>query len=491
MGDQHPPNPPSNLPTDEDLRDFFEHAATPFHWMNVDGIIMAANHADLDLMGYQSGEYIGHNIAEFHVEQDVIQDVLRNLAAGEVVPKYAARIRCKDGTVKDVLVDLSVLRRDGTIVYARCFTTDVTDRKEAEDALAQLAAIVASSDDAIVSKDLNGIIRTWNPGAERLFGYTADQMIGRSIRTIIPEEQQDEEDEVLRRIRSGRRVDHFETIRQRSDGSLVPISITVSPVRDRYGRIVGASKIARDITARREAERVMRESMAVKDQFLGLVSHELRTPISTIVGNGQLLLRRGDRLPEPARQQALTDIVSEGERFQGIVENLLVLTRLRAEAAPPRVPVDLSAVAEEVVSVMRRRTHRSVSLTVAEALPIASGDPTAVVIVLQNLLSNADKYSPATATIEVLLAPDADHRPVVRVLDHGIGVQPDDADRVFEPFFRSETAKLNAPGMGLGLAVCRQVVEALGGSIRVEPRPEGGSDFSFSLPAYAPIAPEA
>ena len=370
----------------------------------------------------------------------------------------------------------------------RDLITDVPELSEAENALAHLAAIVDSSDDAIVSKDLNGTIRTWNPGAERLFGYTSEQAIGRSIRMIIPAEHQDEEDEVLRRIRSGQRVDHFETMRQRSDGSLIPISITVSPVRDRFGRIVGASKIARDITARREAERMMRESMAIKDQFLGLVSHELRTPISTIVGNGQILLRRGDRLPETARQQALTDIVSEGERFQGIVENLLVLTRLRADAAPLRIPVDLREVAEQVLNWMRRRTHRPLSLTVEEDPPIASGDPTAVTILLQNLLSNADKYSPLGAPIEVRLARDAEHRAAVHVLDRGIGVQPDDAERVFEPFFRSETAKLNAPGMGLGLAVCQQVVEALGGSIHVEPRAGGGSDFSFSLPAYAPDA---
>lgn len=362
--------------------------------------------------------------------------------------------------------------------------TDIPELSEAENALAHLAAIVDSSDDAIVSKDLNGIIRTWNPGAQRLFGYTAEQAIGRSIRMIIPAEHQDEEDEVLRRIRSGQRVDHFETMRQRLNGSLVPISITVSPVRDRSGRIVGASKIARDITAKREAERVMRESMAVKDQFLGLVSHELRTPISTIVGNGQLLLRRGDRLSEPAREQALSDIVSEGERFQGIVENLLALTRLRANATSALMPVDIGGVAEQVVESMRRRTQRPISLTMEDDLPAASGDTTGVVIVLQNLLSNADKYSPPGAPIEVVVTRDPAHRPEVHVLDRGMGVPFEDAAKVFEPFFRSETTKLDAPGMGLGLAVCKQVIEAHGGSIHVAPRSGGGSDFNFSLPAF-------
>lgn len=482
--DHDPASSALNTVSNEDLRDFFENAPVPFHWVGAGGTILHANRAELELLGYREDEYVGRNIAEFHVDPDVAGDLLRRLTDGEVVQKYGARLRCKDRTLKDVLIDSSVLRRDGEFVHTRCTTIDITDRYQAEDALAHLAAIVDSSDDAIVSKDLNGIIQSWNPGAERLFGYTAEQAIGRSIRMIIPAQLQDEEDEVLRRVRSGQRVDHFETLRQRANGSLVPISITVSPVRDHRGRIVGASKIARDVTAKRAAEQAMRESMAIKDQFLGLVSHELRTPISTIVGNGQLLLRRGDRLPEPAREQALTDIVSEGERFQSIVENLLVLTRLRANATSALMPVDIGGVAEQVVEAMRRRTQRPISLTMESDLPAASGDTTGVVIVLQNLISNADKYSPPGSPIEVVVTQDLAHRPEVHVLDRGMGVPSDDAAKVFEPFFRTETAKQNAPGMGLGLAVCQQVIEAHGGSIHVAARLGGGSDFNFSLPAF-------
>src|SRR5215218_6864901 len=165
---------------------------------------------------------------------------------------------------------------------------------EADAASYRLAAIVSSSDDAIVSKDLNGIVMSWNAGAERIFGYTAEEIIGKSIRLLIPADRQGEEDLVLAKIRRGERVDHFDTVRQRKDGSLVDISLTVSPVKDRNGRIIGASKIARDISERKQTEELMKQTMLLKDQFLSMVSHELRTPIATVLGNGQLLLRRSD-----------------------------------------------------------------------------------------------------------------------------------------------------------------------------------------------------
>ena len=172
---------------------------------------------------------------------------------------------------------------------------------------AQLAAIVDSSDDVIVSKTLDGIITSWNPAAEHLFGWTAAEAVGKHITLIIPEDRRSEENEVLARLRRGERVDHFETVRRRKDGSLVDVSITVSPVRDGSGRIVGASKIARDITERRRIEQEREELLAreqraredaeranrAKDDFLATLSHELRTPLNAILGWTHVLAPRG------------------------------------------------------------------------------------------------------------------------------------------------------------------------------------------------------
>jgi PAS domain S-box-containing protein len=358
------------------------------------------------------------------------------------------------------------------------------ESSEAEEAVYRLAAIVSSSDDAIVSKDLDGIVTSWNAGAERIFGYTADEMVGRSIRTIIPADRQGEEDQVLARVRSGKRVEHFDTVRQRKDGSLVDISLTVSPVHDRFGRIIGASKIARDISDRKQAEAMVRESMALKDQFLGMVSHELRTPISTILGNGQLLLQRGDRLTEDDKRQALADIVGETERLQRIIENLLILSRMEAGRELKPEPLHLRHLVDEAVAGLQRRMPgRAVVVRTDGDVPIALGEPALVMHVLENLLNNGAKYSPPDSTIEVELSIDGGGSPRVAVLDRGIGLGEVEQEQMFTPFYRSGRAMKMASGMGLGLAVCRRIVDVQGGSIFAESRQGGGAVFSFTLPA--------
>lgn len=352
-----------------------------------------------------------------------------------------------------------------------------------DEAAFRLAAIVSSSDDAIVSKDLNGIVTSWNAAAERIFGYTAEEMIGRSIRTIIPLDRQSEEDDVLARVRRGERVDHFDTVRQRKDGRLIDVSLTISPVKDGSGRITGASKIARDVSERKRAEDMLQQSLQLKDQFLSMVSHELRTPIATVLGNGQLLLRRSDVLGDDDKKQALADIVSETERLQQIIENLLVLSRMDAGRELKAEPLHLPRLVQQVVTSFERSVPgRTITLTVAEAVPIASGEPALVTHVLENLLSNATKYSPPAATVTISVGTNQRKQPEVTVIDQGIGFSEEDAAQLFTPFYRSRAASLKAGGMGLGLAVCKRILEVQGGSIEARSRPEGGAEFRFALP---------
>jgi PAS domain S-box-containing protein len=355
---------------------------------------------------------------------------------------------------------------------------------DAERAAVTLAAIVQFSDDAIVTKDLNGIVTSWNPAAARMFGYAPEEIIGKSIKTIIPADRQEEEDEVLRRVRSGLRVDHFETVRQAKDGSLLDISLTVSPLKDHSGRIIGASKIARNISDRKAAEAAIRQSAEIKDQFLTLVSHELRTPISIIVGNGHLLSRRFKTLSECDIEQALADITIEGERLQRIIENVLMLTRVESGTTMVLEHVQVERLVAQVVKTFqRRRPERPVEFEAAKHLPPGVGEPGLVTSVLENLIGNADKYSsPGTPiTVNVSLGERGDLE--VHVLDRGIGFAPGDAGNLFTPFFRSAAAKERASGMGLGLAVCRRAVEEQGGRIGATAREGGGADFWFTLRA--------
>ncbi len=344
-----------------------------------------------------------------------------------------------------------------------------------------LSAIVESSDDAIVSKTLDGIVQSWNPGAERIFGFPAAEMIGQSIRRIIPHDLQAEEDEVLLRIRRGERVDHFETIRQRKDGSLVPISLTVSPVKNDAGEVVGASKIARDISAQKAAEEALRASMALKDQFMSLVSHELRTPVASVVGNAQLLLRRGEQMSASSRIESLTDITDEAERLQSIIEDLLVLTRLSAERDIGMAEFDLVEVVEDVARTARAR-HREYVLDVSSDVPLVTAAESLIRLVVQNLFSNADKYSPAGSAVQVVIRRSDQGGAEVQVMDRGPGIDADAVARIFEPFYRAASTREGRPGMGLGLAVCQKAIDAHGGWIGFEPRQGGGSTFLFRLP---------
>ena len=249
--------------SEQELADFFENASVGMHWVGPDGIVLRVNRSELNLLGYSPDQYLGHHIAEFHVDQNMIADILRRLAAGEILRNYEAQMRCYDGSIKDVLIDSSVLLKDGQFVHTRCVTRDITDRKRGDEAQARLAAIVESSQDAIISKTLEGQIISWNTGAERLFGYSSTEAVGRSITMLIPAERQDEEQMILSRLRRGERIEHYETVRISKEGRRMEVSLTISPVRDGAGRIIGASKIARDITTKKRAEHRIRTQYRV------------------------------------------------------------------------------------------------------------------------------------------------------------------------------------------------------------------------------------
>jgi two-component system cell cycle sensor histidine kinase/response regulator CckA len=245
---------------EQELSEFFENASVAIHWVGADGLIQRANQAELDLLGYRRDEYLGRNIADFHTDPQVIDDILRRLAQGEVLHDYPARLRCKDGSIKDVLIDSSVYFQDGEFVHTRCFTRDVTAHRIAEQARERLAAIVASSSDAIVGKTLQGVVTSWNAAAESIFGYSADEMVGTSIFRLIPAELHESERVLLEQIRQGHPVAFSETERVRKDGRRIHIALSVSPIRDAQGRVTGASSIKRDVTELKQAQAALAQT---------------------------------------------------------------------------------------------------------------------------------------------------------------------------------------------------------------------------------------
>ena len=271
---------------EQELSDFFESATVPIHWIGPDGVILRVNQAELDLLGYGREEYVGRNIAEFHADADVIRDILHRLTAGEVLNEYPAKLRCKDGSIKQVLIDSSVYRQDGAFVHTRCFTRDVTAVRGAEVANARLAAIVSSSSDAIVGKTLEGLVTSWNTASERIFGYSEAEMVGQSIFRLIPEELHQAERDLLERIARGEVVQFSETERIRKDGQKIYIAVTVSPIRNSRGEVVGASSIKRDVTERKQAAEALARSqerlqLALQAARMGAWQWDVRSNVLT------------------------------------------------------------------------------------------------------------------------------------------------------------------------------------------------------------------
>ena len=248
--------PPADRPPGRlDLEEFFEHATVGLSWLGADGTILRANPAELNVLGYARDQYVGRNVRQFHVDPAIADDVLRRLRAGETVLNVEARLRHRDGSIRHVLLSANALLEGGQFVHARCVSRDVTELKRAEHAVAYFKAIVESADDSIVSKTLDGVITTWNAAATRLYGYTAEEAIGKPITLIVPPDHRDELTGVFESLRRGERIEHYETTRVRKDGTRVDVSISISPILDAQGRSAGATTITRDITYRRQAER--------------------------------------------------------------------------------------------------------------------------------------------------------------------------------------------------------------------------------------------
>jgi PAS domain S-box-containing protein len=318
-----------------------------------------------------------------------------------------------------------------------------------DDPTALLAAIVESSDDAIVAKTLDGTIVAWNSSAERLYGHSAAEIVGQNISTIVPDDRASELAGILVRVREGERIEHFETTRVRKDGSRVAVSVSMSPIRNRAGAIIGASSVARDVTERNAAREALAESerhaaatksratadeslSRAKSEVVSLVSHELRSPLASIVGFTELLFTRD--LSEAQRKVYLGVMLREARRLTELVNGVLHLQRLEEGHQTLRLaPVDLRALVQRAVEAAGEDDRRPIGMILPEPLPLVKADPDALLEVLGNFLSNARKFSPAGGTIRIG-ARVVDDMVQVYVRDEGLGLPPEAMPKLFQKF---------------------------------------------------------
>lgn len=487
-------------------RSYVENAPEAIFVAEPGGSILDANPAACELFGYTHDEFVNHSIVDL-IPPDRIARISAQLA--------------KVTQTRMLNVDLPLCRKDGSRVAVTlkavalpdgrliAFGSDITEREQRELELRRAKAIIDSNDEAIIGKRLDGIIESWNPGAEKMFGYTAAEAIGNSMQIIIPPELQSEEPEILARIAHGKPVEHFETMRRRKDGRLIHIAASVSPIVDGEGKVVGASKIARDITERKlaeaELERYRKEleslveertrelslakenaesANAAKSQFLANMSHEIRTPLNAMLGLTHLLRLQAT----PEQIERLNKVDSSGRHLLSIINDILDLSKIEAgKLQLEQSDFALSSILDHVRSMIADSANAKglrIEVDPDHVPGWLRGDPTRLRQSLLNFASNAVKFTEqGSVTLRADLKEEHDDELLVRfeVTDTGIGIAPEKLEQLFNAFEQldaSTTRKYG--GTGLGLAITRRLAKLMGGEIGVESTPGTGSTFWFT-----------
>ena len=412
--------------------------------------------------------------------------LLRGDGAEFLIDDSAAPIREKDGPIYGVVL---VFR-------------DVTEQRKAHDAREQLAAIVEHSGEAIATKNLDGIIQSWNASAERLFGYRADEIIGKPVTVLIPPERMWEEEEILSQLRRGLPAERLETIRIAKDGRQIAVSVTVSPLKNTDGEVVGASKLIQDITDRKRIEHKRQELLAreqslrtqaeqagrVKDEFLATVSHELRTPLNAILGWGTLL-NKGE-LDEPTASRGMEAIERNAKAQAQLIEDLLDVSRIISGKMRLDVqPVSLLPIMEAALDAVRPAADAKtiqLEMIIDPAANHLRADAGRLQQVIWNLLSNSIKFTAPGGLVQIRVRRTASMAEI-SVSDTGQGIKNEFLPFVFDRFQQADASTTRKHGgLGLGLSITRHLVEMHGGTIEAESEGEGhGATFTVNLPIPA------
>jgi len=479
------------------LRAVVDNALDGLISINEAGIIESFNPACERIFGYMAAEVIGQNIKmlmpePYHSEHDGYLAHHNNTGEAKIIGTAGREVQAKrkDGSVFPMDLSISAFDLGGRKFFSG-IVRDITARKESEKLAARMAAIVLSSSDAILSKTLEGIITSWNPGAEILFGHSASEIIGKHISSIIPIERMEEEIFIMNEVRQGRRVDNYETVRVAKGGRLIDVSSCISPIHDKSGKIIGASKIIRDISPRKAAE-AMRDQLIEKlsysnsqlESFAYVCSHDLQEPLRMISNFTQMLEKHlGDTLDEKGRKY-MRYVVDGALRARQLIVDVLSLARISSEDKAMEA-VDCNEVLASVISVMQERIRETGATVTHDALPKVMGHRIYVMQVLQNLIGNALKFQSSQPPVIHVSAKRVKDFWQLSVRDNGIGIEPEYQDKIFQVFQRLHS-KEAYPGNGIGLAIVRKIIERHGGKIWMEsqylPDTPTGTTFYFTLP---------
>ncbi|MHB0960039.1 MAG: PAS domain-containing hybrid sensor histidine kinase/response regulator [Pirellulaceae bacterium] len=479
-------------------RRVFEAAKDGILILNADtGAVENANAFMTELLGYAHDQFVGKHLWEIGLFRDIEQSktAFRELQEMGYIRYEDLPLRDKHGVHREVEF-VSNVYEVGDRRAIQCNIRDITERKLAEQQLAYLSAIVNASQDAIIGKNLESIITSWNVGAERLYGYTADEAIGKSIEILQPGDRPDEVPALIAKVTHGESTDNLQTVRRRKDGTLIDVSLTLSPIKDRSGQIIGLSTIARNITETVRMERQLQEQtkqlaqeVRSKDEFLAMLAHEFRNPLAPI-SNGIDVLRILPPSGEGAKQ-VLDMMEEQTHNLVRFIDDLLDVSRVtRDKMELRRQRVALTTIITNAIQttqpLIHAKGHELTLMQTRERLYLY-GDPTRLTQVVANLLNNAAKYTPQGGKLSLSTQRIGDDV-AIRVTDNGLGIASDMLPRIFEMFVQADNSLCRSQGgLGIGLTLVKSLVEMHGGTVEATSDGLGkGSEFTIRLSILQP-----
>ncbi len=479
-------------------RSLIEASLDPLVTIGDDGKITDVNQSTETVTGFTRKELIGTDFLSYFTEPIKAKEGYQRVFNEGSILDYPLEIKSKNGNITPVLYNASVYKDEsGKVIGVFAAARDITEIKKTAEENRKLANVVESSDDAIITKSLEGSILSWNKGAEQIYGYSKEEVIGKNISILAPSELKNEIEELIDKIKSHENVHHYETLRLKKNGTLIDVSITLSPIFDDSGRLIAISNISRDITERKTAERKLEDyrnsleekvekrteelarSNAELEHFAYIASHDLREPLRMITSFLQLLERRyKDKLDQDANE-FIGYAVDGSRRLNDMITDLLEYSKVTS-SEPILIPVNLEEVLEDALINLVIPTEEKNAIIDYDPLPTINGDAKLLTMLFQNLIGNGIKYNDKNPPKIHISTKEENDQYIISVKDNGIGIKPEHLDRIFTIFQRLH-AKDEYEGTGIGLAIAQKIVNQHHGEIWAESEPGKGTTFYFTL----------